>query len=293
MKLQEYLEQDKDRLLASLSQAGSAERAIPLIESEYDRLLYRYNEDCTSDTERRCAAHMLQTARMAAPLVDCVGETKIWEKGGKLLTEEKKKVRLPAVILLVAGIALPLAAVAVLSGTDEALAGVMEMPAIGVTFGGGLLCLFLAGLFFTKRKNATYSEKELMAENRIDANKIYQTMHAVLLIVDRNIAEALSVQQLEERQRQESEGKEEDISALSLYADLLEAQYARDGEYALDQLSKVPFYLHQQGIEMLNYSEEDRSWFDVIPGEKKETIRPALVKDGKLLKKGIVSGDWS
>ena len=50
-------------------------------------------------------------------------------------------------------------------------------------------------------------------------------------------------------------------------------------------------HLHQKGIEAVEYSEENRSWFDVIPGEKRETIRPALVKDGRLLKKGIVSGE--
>ena len=70
----------------------------------------------------------------------------------------------------------------------------------------------------------------------------------------------------------------------------LKASLAKDGAYALDQISKVPFYLHQKGIEAMEYSEEYRTWFDVIPGEKKETIRPALVKDGRLLKKGIVSG---
>ncbi|MCR5300405.1 MAG: hypothetical protein K6D92_05880, partial [Erysipelotrichaceae bacterium] len=61
MRLQEYLEKDRDRLLAGLQQAGTADRAIPVIESEFDRLLYQYNEECSSDYERRCAAQMLQT----------------------------------------------------------------------------------------------------------------------------------------------------------------------------------------------------------------------------------------
>ena len=292
MRLQEYLEKDRDRILAGLQQAGTADRAIPVIESEFDRLLYQYNEECSSDYERRCAAQMLQTARMAVPLLDCIGETKIWEQGGKLLTGEKSKVRLPAILLLLAGIALPVAAVIVMVGTDEALRQVMTLPAIGACFAGGLLCLFLAGLFFKKKNNAVYSEKQLKAENKVDANKIYQALHSILLIVDRNLGEALSAQRLEERQRAEANEQPQDNTALTLYGDLLEAARAGDGEYALDQLGKVTFYLHQQGIETLEYSTENRTWFDVIPGERKETIRPALDKDGKLLKKGIVSGDW-
>ncbi|MBR2552640.1 MAG: hypothetical protein IKF05_06610, partial [Erysipelotrichaceae bacterium] len=91
MRLQEYLEKDREKLLASLQQAGTADRAIPVIESEFDRLLYQYNEGCNNDYERRCASQMLQTARMSAPLLDCIGETKIWEQGGKLISGENKK----------------------------------------------------------------------------------------------------------------------------------------------------------------------------------------------------------
>ena len=288
MNLQEILEKDRERLTASLKQAGTPERAVGVIESEYDRLLYEYNEHCSDDYERRCAAMMLQTARMAAPLADCIGETAIWEQGGKLLTDEKKKVRVPAVILLIAGIVLSLASVIALFGIDLTLNKIFTAPAMAAGLIAGLVFLFLAGLFFRKTTKASYSEKQLKAEPRIDAEKIYRAMHSVLMIADRNIADALSARKIEEAQR----GGEpaETNNDLSLYSDLLEASLAKDGEYALDQISKVPFYLHQKGIEAMNYSDEYRSYFDVIPGEKQETIRPALVKDGHLLKKGIVSG---
>ena len=291
MNLQEYLEQDKERLISSLKQAGTAERAIPLIESEYDRLLYEYNEQCEDDYERRCAAMMLQTARMAAQMIDCVGETKIWEQGGKLLTDEKKKVRLPAILLLIAGLLLSVASAAVLAGADVALDRVYAMPAIAAGFVAGLVCLFFAGFFFRKTLPAKFSDKQLMAEHKIDAEKIYTSMHSILLIADRNIRDAMAAKAAETQQKDKNNEAYRDTSDLALYSDLLEASMAKDPEYALDQLSKVPFYLHQKGIEAVNYSEEYRNWFDVIPGEKRETIRPALIKDGRLLKKGIVSGD--
>lgn len=288
MNLQEILEKDRERLTASLKQAGTPERAVGVIESEYDRLLYEYNEHCSDDFERRCAAMMLQTARMAAPLSDCIGETAIWEQGGKLLTDERKKVRVPAVILLAAGIVLSLASVIALFGIDLTLTKAFAAPAMTAGLFLGLVFLFLAGLFFRKTTKASYSEKQLKAEPRIDAEKIYRAMHSVLMIVDRNITDALSARKIEEAQR--GEEPTETNNDLLLYSDLLEASLAKDGEYALDQISKVPFYLHQKGIEAMNYSDEYRSYFDVIPGEKQETIRPALVKDGHLLKKGIVSG---
>jgi len=289
MNLQEILEKDRERLQAALHQAGTPEKAVPVMESEYDRMLYEYNEHCEDDYQRRCAAMILQVARMSVPLVDSIGETAIWEQGGKLVSEEKKKVRISAVLLLLAGIGLTLASAAVLIGTDQVLNRVYAFPFAAAGLAGGILCLFLSGLFFRKTTKASYSEKKLKAEPRIDVEKLYRSMHAAVLTADRNIADALSARKLEEEQKKREQS--EDKADISLYSDLLEAQLAKDGEYALDQISKVPFYLHQKGIEMVEYSEENRGWFDVIPGEKRETIRPALVKDGQLLKKGIVSGE--
>ena len=289
MNLQELLEKDRERLLASLRQAGTPEHAVPVIESEYDRLLYAYNEHCEDDFERRCASMILQSARMSVPLIDTIGETKIWEQGGKLLTNESKKVRLTAILLLAGGIILLTASIVVLAGLEAALNKLFATPAVLIALLAGLVCVFLGGLFFRKTTKASYSEKELKAEPRIDSDRIYRALHAVVLVADRNIADALSLKRMEEEQSGQEPA--ENKADLSLYSDLLEAQLAKDGEYALDQISKVPFYLHQKGIEAVEYSEENRSWFDVIPGEKRETIRPALVKDGRLLKKGIVSGE--
>ena len=290
MNLQELLEKDRERLLASLHQAGTPDQAVPVIESEYDRMLYEYNEQCGDDFQRRCASMILQSARMSAPLLDSIGETKIWEQGGKLVSGEIRKVRVSSVVMTTAGVIMIAASIIVLAGTEEALNKMFSSPAIAAALILGLVLLFLGGLFLRKTTKASYSEKELKAEPRIDADRIYRTLHAVVLVADRNIEEALSARKLEAEKSGQPE--QEDKTDLALYSDLLEAQLARDGEYALDQISKVPFYLHQKGIEAVEYSEEHRSWFDVIPGERQETIRPALVKDGQLLKKGIVSGDY-
>ena len=283
MNLQSYFEKDRERFVASLKQASTPEKAIPVIESEYDRILYEYNEQCEEDYERRCAAMILQSARMTAPLIDSFGEIKIWEQGGKLLNDEKKKVDIRALILLIAGIALTVVSVIVLGGSDTVLNKCLSVA-------HGRIPCKESGLFFRKKTKAVYSEKQLKAEPHIDAEKVYRTMHAVLLVADRNIADALSARRMEEESKLQD--PVESKADLSFYSDLLEASLAKDGEYALDQISKVPFYLHQKGIEAVEYRDDIRSWFDVIPGERHETIRPALVKDGRLLKKGIVSGDY-
>ena len=47
--------------------------------------------------------------------------------------------------------------------------------------------------------------------------------------------------------------------------------------------------LHRQQIEVVDYSEENARYFDLMPGASAGTIRPALIADGSLLKKGLAS----
>ena len=86
--------------------------------------------------------------------------------------------------------------------------------------------------------------------------------------------------------------KDGDISEseLALYAELLEAMYSRDGKAALDKLEDITYFLHRNRIEAPDYTEQNREWFDVMPSTSAATIRPALVRDGKLLKKGLAAG---
>ena len=81
MKMTDLLEKDKDKLLTELSAAASAEKAVHVLENEIDKLLLKHNEQCETDRERESAAYMMQAVRLSLPLVDSVGETKVWEAG--------------------------------------------------------------------------------------------------------------------------------------------------------------------------------------------------------------------
>ncbi len=68
---------------------------------------------------------------------------------------------------------------------------------------------------------------------------------------------------------------------------LLEAANTQDGAYALKAIPALRSALGTRGIEEVAYSEEKREYFDMYPGtEEGMTIRPALMKDGKLLLRG-------
>ena len=70
MTMTEFLEKDKDRLIADLSAAGDPVRAQ----------LIRYNEQCEDEKLQEAAGYMIGIARMALTLTDCIGDVKIWEQ---------------------------------------------------------------------------------------------------------------------------------------------------------------------------------------------------------------------
>ena len=68
---------------------------------------------------------------------------------------------------------------------------------------------------------------------------------------------------------------------------LMEAVYTQDGDYALKAAPQLVSALNGEGVELVEYAEATREYFDLFPGtEGGLTIRPAVLKDGKLLARG-------
>jgi hypothetical protein len=74
---------------------------------------------------------------------------------------------------------------------------------------------------------------------------------------------------------------------ITLLAGLLEALYAQNGEFALRQLAKVPDYMEDQGISLVEYSPETEHYFECFPSRRETaTQRPAIMLGDKLLLMG-------
>ena len=82
MKMIDYLDRDRDRILAGLKGAHSPAEAQQVLEKETDRLLLQYNEDCTSVRVRDAAAGMMQAVRSSVPFLDSAGEPRVWRREG-------------------------------------------------------------------------------------------------------------------------------------------------------------------------------------------------------------------
>ncbi len=72
---------------------------------------------------------------------------------------------------------------------------------------------------------------------------------------------------------------------------LLEAAQTHDGDYALKAVPALTAALMGQGVEIVNYSKATEEYFELYPGtEEGITIRPAMLKDGRIIARGQATG---
>ena len=287
MKMLEILEKDRERLLTELAGAGTAERAIVVLGNEADKMLLRYNEQCASERERDAASYMMQAVRLSLPLMDSVGETKVWERGQE--DASGKKLSIPAVVLMVIGIALcVLGVLPVLAGQNLSDMDTDALKRLAYTV-GGMAALFVSGLLWSRPKKAA-KKKDQHVEVRVDSDKVYRSFRTAILSVDQSLEEIRAAERWNKREQAGSiDGRKATTPEIDLFADLLAASYSQDPEYALEKIDEIKYFLHRQQIEVVDYSEETRQYFDLMPGTGAGTIRPALVADGAVLKKGLAS----
>ncbi len=291
MKMTDLLEKDKDKLLTELSAAASAEKAIHVLENEVDRLLLKHNEYCESDRERETAAYIMQAVRLSLPLIDSNGKIKVWESGRAGDEDTGGSFKPSFLILLILGIALCVFGFGPLM-MDAYTAAAANARDQVILHGGatvvGLICLYFSGYLYSRPKKA--GKKEYQVDIRVDADRIFRNFRTAMLSADQSIEEIRATERWNAREKAGSiDGRTVTPAELDLFSDLLAAAYSGDPEYALEKIEQIKYFLHKQQIEVVDYSKENEKYFDLMPGNKAATIRPALVVQGGLLKKGLAS----
>ena len=297
MKLIDILEKDKDKLLTELAAAKESEKAVRVLENELDKLLLTYNEQCSSERERNAAAYMMQAVRLSLPLVDSVGDTKIWEAGEESGTNEKTKKKLNPLLFLfliggivLCGLGLLPFMLPYFDGGLESIKNfdVALLKPIGFV-AGGLVSMFIAGLL-GRRRPPKAPKRNQRVEVQVDAAKVYRNFRNAILSVDQSLDEIRSMERWDKRDEAgKIDGHTASSSELDLFSDLLAAAYSGDPDFAMEKIDGIKYYLHKQQIDVVDYSQETARYFDMMPGMHEGTIRPAMVADGKLLRKGVAS----
>lgn len=285
---QGLLEKDKERFLSLLSKNTSAAATIKDVESEYDRLLYAFNNEDENNTVRDAARQMIQTAKSAASFMDVQGETKLWTRTEYGVKPQKGKIRVLFWILLFLSLCAMGAGCGffyyMLHGSADS---VWDFLPMFILLGVSLL-LFLCGLSCRRKK--TEDTAKLEAEVSIDIQKVYRSVLSTVLIIDRNLEDLRTEERIQLRKQMKEQKDSIDKEEIDLLSHILESAYSsKEDDASVEMISQIKFYLHNNKIDVVDYSAENSSWFDLIPAYEAGTIRPAFVIEGLLIKKGLAS----
>ena len=206
------------------------------------------------------------------------------------------KLTMPAIGCIAGGILFVLFAIAGLAisaGSSLSVSALLgSIPA--AILGGGLL--FWGGRLSLDRNaggsNARQGDEAQQVEIRVDPDRVWSCLRAVVLSIDKGLHEAREAVNYERERLTESEGGGLTPEEAELFAGLLESVYsirdeAADDSAALETISQIRYYLHRKQVETVDYGGGKREWFELLPGRQDMTIRPALVKDGVLVRKGL------
>lgn len=288
--LSQLLEQDREQVCASLQADRKSSRARQVLEKETDRLMYRAARMTDDGSRSRAVQGMLQVVKNTLPLLESVTDTEVWEKNAPQVSGRKSRVSIPGIVSFAAGL------FAVAAGLfSQASAGkVLSLGAVLWAVGG--CALLVLGGYLTGRGSAgkKQREPEKTYSFLVDPAQVWHVLQGIVLTADHSLEEAEQYARIEAS----SEGSASavlDKDELAFFSELLENAYARrrkapDDAALREQVESIRYYLHSRGVETEDYSEQSAGWFEVLPsGGGNVTIRPAMLHDGVLIRKGLAT----
>ncbi|MBO4884568.1 MAG: hypothetical protein J5602_04585 [Clostridia bacterium] len=263
--IREKYEPRREALERELTACEDVKAAADCLGRTLERLRIDARAEADTPALRRETDRLFEAAKQAALLMMSVTEADISVTPKPLTKKEKLAQALPWVS---AGAGLLLAAWMVLIGQSAAAVVALASAGAGV------------GQAWLRRGDDTSG---LRARTRVNVYELMRMTDRLTQAMDDSLAQAVQEQAaLPGAGRTELTG-----DVLTPVQMLMEAVYTQDGEYALKAAPQLVSALNEQGIELVEYAPERREWFEMFPGtEDGLTIRPALVKEGKLLARG-------
>lgn len=258
-------ERVRNELRAGVSIEKSRENCVKLLSDELGTMLLRYNAACGADRMRQAAA-------------DCVTATAKDQLELLLAGEAEKKASRRQQT--------PGGAYGLLAAVVLCVAAVVLVPRIPIA---GYVCLAFAVLSAYLSGRIWYKERQIDVRATLDPERVWAVMCKTAENMDRKIEDLTARDWARESSGEPAPGGGAfpDQAELQLFADLLEAEYAGSGDFALRQLRKIPPYLAGRGVTLVDYSEEREDLFELLPSKTRTaTQRPAIFAGNELLMMG-------
>jgi len=276
MTFYEIYKTRKDNLASRIRESKSLYETGSVISEVFETMQYQYlsQEGNAPLTEK--LTDLVNMAKTAFPLLESVNKYKLWENAEKEKT--KKKSPVPGLVTLLIGLALIFGSL----GYYMFLYNVKleKMQNFMLAMAAGCLFILIAGfMLFFRRKVKSKATVEVSA----DADDIVKRLEEVVKSIDAMLEKEKQAQKKQQQLMESAINADE----ANLFSYLMEAKLSGQADYALEQLDEVERYLAKQDVMLVNYIKGNEKYFDFLEGEETKTIRPALVRGGEMLTKGL------
>ena len=271
-------EHRRELLQAQLAQAKTMEEALASCVMALEQVACELAQDEQDEHARQRQQAVMALARRAPQLLRGVtarGELVIEEAASAVQEATKMDKLRRYAMLLGAGLLASLAIHELLKG--ETLFAVLQLA-------GGALALF-GGM---RREEAPLDSRvKARAVALADAQAMTRLVGELCQAADICVSDLMLLEREAGAARLSGTADE---AMIDLLVTLMEAKASGRDELAMRSLSQAEQYLRMLGVEIVPYSEEQATLFDLLPtmGEAR-TIRPALKKDGALLRRGAAT----
>lgn len=285
--LMALVETDREALMATLRQDRSPAAAQQALEKVLDRALMRYTEATPDDTVRQAAQLIVRTMKSSLPLIDAVGESRRWSRTEG---EAPKKDMKPSTLgfLAIAGV-LELATLMGLTLAGGRMTGPIVLIEALIPAALAIGAAYWAGLKQGRpEKSAGSAQADTHEEFLIDVDKLWRDLHGMILIAD-DLLERTRAENQAGLLLQSAPDAVLDRRETDLFSNLLESAYAQSNPDAQEMTEAMRFYLHGQGIEVVDCAPGREQWFEFLPADRAGTLRPALISGDRVVKKGLAA----
>ena len=276
MTLFEIYKSRKDALVTRIRESKSLYETGSVISEAFETMQYQYLSQGDNRQLTEKLTDLINMAKVSFPLIESVNKYKLWENAEG--EKPKKKSPVPGLVALLIGLALifgPLGYYMFLYNVEFA---VMQSH-MAVMLGGVLVVLIAGFMLFHRRKTKLKATVEISADREDIAKRLEEVVKSIDAMLEKE-KQANAVQ------------KQLIASAINpdeavLYSYLMEAKLSGDPDFALEQLDEVERYLAKQDVLLVSYIKGNEKYFDFLEGEETKTIRPALVRGGEVITKGL------
>ena len=276
MTMLEIYRSRKDNLILRIKESKSLYETGSVISEVFETMQYQYLSQPGNEELTGKLTQIMAFAKTAFPLIESVSKYKLWENAEG--PQPKKKSPVPGLVAYLIGVAM----IFVTLGYYMFLNNLKfaDMQTYMAVMAAGCLVMFVSGFMLFHRRKV---KSKAVVEISVDADDIIRRIEDMVKLIDKMLEEEKAYQK-QQAVLMDSAINEDEVQ---LFSYLMEAKLSGEADFALEQLDEVEHYLAKQDVILVKYTKGNEKYFEFLEGEETKTIRPAFVRKGEIMKKGL------